>query len=554
LRAALGLSDSATPAEIKAACAARPGEAPGLLEIFALDSGIPSRAETLRRREALTAATTVLLGSGAAILCEDANAYDVLSLDVVRHLLAHPGGRRVVVTCNVELGLQGGEELCVQPLGLGALAILGMRPDDAIGVVWPLDVEQMMRSQAEGAPDSSPNGRLASLPLSVRRVLMAAVTAGTEIEVDVLSEITDEDVLPALGMLAARGYLRWRRGAEGGRVFITSPTLRELIYTSIEEGESKHFHRALRRAYEARGADAMLLAHHEWLAAPEAAEPGLLERAGEQAARALDHATAVLWYRRARQRLPRPDAAAAARVSIALGRSLTQTGDDVGAESAFNEALERAPNELGVIMAARSGMGKLALGRRDIERAVAELSRAQTAAVAIGEVQAAARLSLRLAEIYTSTARHGEAARILRRALAMTPHESGLTPPLLLAAARNASRGGLRDEAQSMAEAALATDRLTVKESAWAHFFIALSQHHRSERLAAQHRRAALEAVSAIDDRMGLAEMLVCLGEAEGAGTTGAEAWLRQAEPLVQELGWQEGVQRIAAARRPPPR
>lgn len=552
LRLALGVPESASAAELQAVCAARPSESPGLLEIFGLDSGIPSREQTLRRREALTAATTVLLGSGAAILCEDVEAYDVLSLDVVRQLLANPGSRRVVVTCNVDLRLEGGDELRVQPLGLGALAILGIRPDEAIGAVWPLDVEQMMRARAEGAPDSSPSGRLSILPLSVRRVLMAVVTAGTEVEVEVLSEVTGENVGPALGLLAARGFLRWRRGIEGGRVYIPSPTLRELIYSSLDGAERKHFHQALRRAYETLGADVILLAHHDWMASPESADPGLLERAGDQATRALDYGMAVMWYRRARQRLPRTDAVAAAHLSIALGRALTHVGDDVSAEAALNEALDLAPNELGVIMAARSGMGKLALGRGDTERAVAELSRAQTAAVAIGEAQAAARLSLRLAEIYTSTARHGEAARILRRAIAMTPPESPLTPPLLLAAARNASRGGLRDEAQSMAEAALATKRLTVKETAWAHFFIALSQHHRSERVAAEHRLAALEAMNTLGDREGLAEILISLGEAEGQGAASGETWLRQAEVLAQGLGWQEGLARIAAARRSP--
>jgi hypothetical protein len=71
---------------------------------------------------------------------------------------------------------------------------------------------------------------------------------------------------------------------------------------------------------------------------------------------------------------------------------------------------------------------------------------------------------------------------------------------------------------------------------------LGLAQH------ATEHRRQAVEELRRIGDRRTTAELLIALADPRGASVVDARQWLKEADALASQIGWQEGVTRSRAA------
>ena len=552
LAAVYGVVERATADELRAACWERPQDVPGLFEVFGLDAegAIPLEEVALRRREGLAAAVSSLRDAEATILCEDVDRFDPLSTLVVERLLRDPGERRIVATATDVAPIEGGEELRLVPLGLGAQAALGvsLSPSHA----WPLEIEQHLRSRAEAAPEATPASRLSVLPPTARRVMAAAVISGSEVEIELLADITGQDPVPSLGLLAARGLVRLAPGPGDGRVILPSLTLRDALYASLDGAERSGYHLVLREALEKRDADPTLLAHHEWLAASSEASLAILERAAEACTRALDDEGAARWYHRARARAQRTgDDHLAAPLSLALGNALSRAGDVVGAVEALHAVILAAPGNLPLLADAHHQLGRLAIEQGDRATAVSELDHAITAALGTENARLAATMYLELATLFSEDDRPGDAARALRRAIPLATNLPDLAARLVLATALGCKRSGRLDEAARLAAEALLIPELPASERARAHALIAEAARATDIELAAAHRRAALDELRRLGDRRGVAQLLHDAAALDARDTLTAKRWLLEAAELARQVEWNEGLALIREALRP---
>jgi hypothetical protein len=64
---------------------------------------------------------------------------------------------------------------------------------------------------------------------------------------------------------------------------------------------------------------------------------------------------------------------------------------------------------------------------------------------------------------------------------------------------------------------------------------------------AVEHRRQAVDELRRVGDRRSTAELLIALADPEGASVVEAKAFLKEADVLAGEIGWQEGVDRSRA-------
>jgi hypothetical protein len=67
---------------------------------------------------------------------------------------------------------------------------------------------------------------------------------------------------------------------------------------------------------------------------------------------------------------------------------------------------------------------------------------------------------------------------------------------------------------------------------------------------AIEQRRLAVEELRRVGDRRTTAELLILLADPEtgsAASAVEAKAWLKEADALAAEIGWQEGVDRSRA-------
>jgi hypothetical protein len=65
---------------------------------------------------------------------------------------------------------------------------------------------------------------------------------------------------------------------------------------------------------------------------------------------------------------------------------------------------------------------------------------------------------------------------------------------------------------------------------------------------AVEHRRLAVAELKRVGDRRTTAELLIALADDRNAASAvDAKAWLREADTLAAEIGWQEGVDRSRA-------
>jgi tetratricopeptide (TPR) repeat protein len=256
----------------------------------------------------------------------------------------------------------------------------------------PFFLAELVRLIAREPGTGSPGAlRPAGVPATVRDVIARRLQAYSPECVDVLrvASVVGRDftlaVLQRLPELERRPLLNLLSEAISGRLITDSPgvaggyrfthsLLRETLYDDLALARRVQLHRSIGNAIEAYrgtavGAHAAELAHHFLQAVAE----GEAERAIHYAARAGEHATAVLaheeaaaHYTRALHALElwRPaDAQRACSLLLALGESRVRAGDPMGAEEAFLRAATRAR-----AIDTPALLGRAALGLGEVER------------------------------------------------------------------------------------------------------------------------------------------------------------------------------------------
>jgi hypothetical protein len=195
----------------------------------------------------------------------------------------------------------------------------------------PLFIEELVLDgdgEHPRAIDQLLGRRVSALPADARRVLQL-VTVGRQVPRAVLAAATDVELGPALTRLHA---LRLISSGERGSALTVEPyhaRVRDVVSDMVDGDALREHHRALARAYEARGAAGPeeLAAH--WAGAGEfGAARGHAEAAARQAHAALAFDRAARWYRRARELAALAGAPSSdiARLDACLGDVLVDAG------------------------------------------------------------------------------------------------------------------------------------------------------------------------------------------------------------------------------------
>ncbi|MFD9701092.1 BTAD domain-containing putative transcriptional regulator [Lentzea sp. NPDC059081] len=179
--------------------------------------------------------------------------------------------------------------------------------------------------------------RLAALPADARTVLHQASVLGRDVEVEVLGLVAGEDVLDALDLAVAAGFLA---EVAPGLARFTHVLVRDTVYEELSLTRRARWHAAVAAVLESvRPADVTLLAHHHLLAGTR----------GEAAVRALAGAAEVTRSPREAAGLWRAAVAAAGGVRpglvAGLVRALAVSGDLEAARRERGTAL-RATTDL----------------------------------------------------------------------------------------------------------------------------------------------------------------------------------------------------------------
>ena len=566
LAAILGVPERPSAGELDAATVSRPLDRIGLRELFGLSSVAVEEERPFRRREAFAAAAGVLRDAGVALACEDVDRYDRPSVEVVQALMFDGGLGRVVVTATARGDLPEVDEVVLEPLTSDEVGALGLDPDvleaarllsysddpGATRGLTPLAIEQAQRAAIECSDDGSAAVRLESLLPSARRVLVAVVVAGTEIDAELLAALTESsDVLAAVASLASRGLLRH----EGGCVVLPSPTLRDALYAALGDDERRALHKRLASLLAARAADPALLAHHAWSEDPQTASIDLLERAMAAARLHHDEQGAARWAIRAvkaaRGAARRGDAAAGAlraRLSVSLGDCLLGVGDAARAEAAFKEALGHGGDDPRIAVLARRGLGRAALRAGRAAIAEAELLGAIDRA---GDDSLAGELYLELATVRDHLGRSRDAETALIKGSVRAPAAPEVSWRLHLALAEHAHNDGRLDDALALLGQALqAAEGCTPLAHARVEALMAVVAHSLGDETAGQHRDAAIDALRRLGDRRTTAELLLGSALAAPLDDSAPRAALAEAGELARQVGWLEGVARAQQALR----
>ncbi|MSP62696.1 MAG: hypothetical protein EXR72_20680 [Myxococcales bacterium] len=558
LSTVLGLPERPSESELMGATR-RQTDRMGLREVFGLGKPGAIHEQELRRREATAAAVGTLRAAGRTLLFEDLDRYDRRSAEVVAHLCADPGEVRVVVT-STRRGETPTATLALGPLLPQALGALGVRLGEIENLDGlPLTVEQLLRAHSDGAAELTLKGRLDLLTGPTRQALAAAVVAGTEIELPLLAEVTgiaSPDL--AVAALVKLGFAR----LDGGRLELPSPTLRDQIHRGLDRVERRALHRAIGDLLAARGANPMVLAHHEWQAEPGGASIETMERAADAAERAHDGTGVVRWRTRALDRARVGGTAAdRVRLGLLLGEALEHVGDLMHAEVAFTEAVdllgtlgEDDPVNFDARSAtrARRGLGRLSLARNHLPQAREEFTRAHDLALMAADPVLVGETALELAETLGREGHGDEVATLLAEGLVHAADHPQTTWRLLLAAAERSHAACHDDETLRLGKEALAVaEKVAPGAVARVRTLLAsVCQSTGDLAAATAHRRAALEALGRAGDRRAAAELLLNTAHQDVRSPEAALRWVKLAGELARQVGWRDGVARAREALR----
>jgi len=285
-------------------------DAPGLAELFGQEGALSQLEAPIRRRECTAATLRVLRAAGssgrAALLFEDVDRYDALSVDLLHRLAEHPIETPVRVLCTtvpeqavgwadgvrrMDLHLLGGANLLAIADFLKGSAPGGAPDGEVLARVSrgePARLEHAVRWFFErGDLSAAPDGladliaeRLARLPGNVRVVLQAVAVAGMEAPLDVVAQVVaGEDVdelslAAAVDLLVSHGLLVPR---ENG-VALPHGLIRDVVYDAMPDAVRRGLHRAFAEKLPSHATTAAVLGHHAELG-------GLIDLGGRAPAR-----------------------------------------------------------------------------------------------------------------------------------------------------------------------------------------------------------------------------------------------------------------------------
>jgi tetratricopeptide (TPR) repeat protein len=487
------------------------------------------------------------------LVFEDVDRYDGPARGILAELIVQPGVATVLATTTRHEMLDVEVEIVrLPPLDPMALADLLLPPGvaDRSGGI-PLAIVDELRALA-GVKLGEP----------AQALLDAAVVAGGDVPTPVLATAAGlTDVGRALAELTLHGLIRPTQKS----LEMPSQTLRQRIYDAMPVAERQKLHATFASLLETRGAEPVVVAHHAYRAG-ETSRVALLERAGDAARQGFDDDAAVRWYRaaleRGRQALSEGagDELTQIRLALKLALVLRYRGEVVASENVLREALELAAarGDRWAEVQARRGLARLAAQWENFEGAREHLTLALQASLAGGDAATLAELYLELADVLVHLGEHETAERELWEGLMLVTHgdgpeaERGPDPlwRVLLALGDLSRVAGDYPGARSYGLHALRhAERVdTPVGRGRVHRFLAeVNDMLGDVQQAVEHRRFAVEELRSVGDRRTTAELLIALAHPEGASAVEAKAWLREADALAAEIGWQEGVDRSRA-------
>ena len=548
-----------------------PAELPGLAELF----GLPGPAATLelavRRREAHAAATRILVAAAtrrAPLLLSfvDFDEYDAASREVVRALAAAHERPRLLVTAReapafaAEVVALGGLE--PSPARDLVVALTGMpravpEPAAVIQVTAgvPSAVEQLAGWINRGdSPQEMPSllvdvvsVRVNRLDVAARRILQAVAAHGT-VAPRWMVESCLPDELDALADPVWTGLLV----ADEHNFTIPSELVATVVWACTPADVRRRLHR---HVLDQLGPDspAGLLGHHaEQAGEIRRAHAHYLE-AGADAERRFDDLGAAIWYGRAtataRELESRglPDAALdVVEASVRLAEVLRHADQPRLATGALDEAMNRHTSEHQRALAQRT-RGLIELRTGDFSSAIRHLEVAAGAALRAGEQGTLCQIYLDLAQALDRAGQGDRAVAELEQAIDVVTAGAGLAaadgPDRLwrigIGLAERVASAGQMTRARDLAEQVLAVSRRRGARAAVGRslaFLARLAERAGDSSAARRQREQALAEFRTLGDRRSQAELLVDGGE------------LEEARRLAAEVGWAEGLERIAAA------
>jgi tetratricopeptide (TPR) repeat protein len=486
-------------------------------------------------------------------------------------LVAVPGEATVLVTAQHPEAIPVEIEVVLlaklDPNAFDALVRLGLPPGMAelTGGV-PLLLVEWLRARHEEAEEATLEARLALLPEAARAVLEGAAVAGAGVPTPVLAQIVGvADPGRAIAELALRGFVHTGGSRVRTGVEIFSPTLRERIYTAMGEERQQALHVALAKTLHERGDDPIVVAHHAHLAS--GAPSVMLERAGDAAREGFDDDASARWYRLALDRgrqalaLGKGDEARQIRIALKLGLVQRYRGEVLQSEQVLREALDLAASrgDRWAEVQARRGLARLALNWQNLEGAREQLVAAVAAALGGGDRNNLTELYVDLADTLMRLGDEAAAESELWEGLMLVTGGDGPeaeTGPdalwrMLHLLAELARRAGRHEQARAYGLHGLRHAERIASPLARARVHALLGtvfQDLGDGQRAAEHRRSAVEAMRSIGDRRSTAELLLLLADPDAIPAPDARAWLKEADALAHQVGWQEGVERSRAA------
>lgn len=570
----LELGERPTAEAVERAVEKHPEDRAGLLELFGHGGAASALPLDVRRRECVAAVLGTVRRVTASLLFEDVHQYDGPSRRLLAQLIAVPGEVTILATAqHPEAVAVEVEVVRLGPLdavALDQLVRLGLPPGmgELTGGV-PFAILEWLRGRLEGSKDATVESRLELLPEAIRHLLEAAVVAGHDLPTPLVAQLAAvEDPGRAIAELAVRGWIAPSGTKATGQhhgIEVASPTLRRRIYEGMKEERKKELHVALAKLLKDRGDDPIVTAHHAHLSG--GAPSVMLERAGDAARDGFDDDMSARWYRaaldRGRQALAigKGDEGRQIRIALKLGLVQRYRGDVLQSERVLREALglARHRQDRWAEVQALRGLARLASSWDNLESAKESLVAAVGAALGGGDPSNLAELYLDLADVLARLGDVEAAERELWEGMMLCTGGEGpeidggpeVMWKMLLTLGELSKRGGRADAARSFGLQALRhADRVrSPLGRARVHAFLgAVDQTLGRPQHALEHRRAAADEMRRVGDRRSTAELLLALADPQAVAPGDARAWLKEADQLANQVGWQEGVQRSRAA------
>ena len=562
---------------------------PGLAELFGHPSELADLETVVRRRELVAAAVRVLIAESlrgpTAVVFEDVEAYDEISLEVLRELCTRTHGDvRIVATIDrikaigwgarllrLELGQLDGSEVAQLAAYAAQSGLLAAPTAAQLAQATggsPAHLDHLLRFVAEGGePDSAPPAladlvaaRLANLDRDGLVACQAIAVFGREAALADAGRASGlgAGIERAIRQPVARGLVQ----VDGDVAGFTSLLVRDVVYDATPAHVRRELHAVAVEVVADGARSSAVLGHHHDAAGHRAAASRLLADAGDEYSRQLDDIGAAALYQRALINARTSVAAgelpptAMIAISIRLADALRASDRLNLARGILTEAESWGDLDPRLTALLLRTSGHLAAAERSmVIAAVPYLEKAIGAAIASGDGNLIADSYVDLATVLIRIGKSGDAVRELEEAIDLITLGDGARSrrapahlwQVVIKLAQLAAADGDHRRAAELAEVALLqAQRVAARVgAARAQSLLAGAYDRLGKReLAAEHRRAAVSELRRMGDRRGTAELLL-----HATGTGGSllridPASMREALQLAYESGWTEAAER----------